>query len=87
MTVPGTVPGRCGAANARCLSPVPQGNDVLEDEDASPTQEDGKRPRVVVVPSLSVRCHRWAAERVADAVLSPAPLPAGCRQGEPWVTP
>ncbi|XP_075296735.1 E3 ubiquitin ligase RNF157 isoform X2 [Opisthocomus hoazin] len=62
-----------------------EGNDVLEDEDASPTQEDGKRPRAVVVPSLSVQCHQWAAERVADAVLSPAPLPASCRRGEPWM--
>lgn len=49
-TAPSVVLGCCGAANAHCLSPVPQGNDVLEDEDASPTQEDGKRPRVVVVP-------------------------------------
>lgn len=67
-------------ANTRCLSPVPQGNDVLEDEDASPTQEDGKRPWVVVVPSLSARCHR---ERGCCAVpSSPAAIresPGGLR--------
>lgn len=45
-------------ANTHCLLPVPQGNDVLEDEDASPTQEDGKRPWVVVIPLLSAHCHR-----------------------------
>lgn len=59
-----TVVGHDGVADAHCLS---QGNDVLEDEDASPTQEDGKRPRVTVVPSLSIGCHRWAAQRGADA--------------------
>uniref|UniRef100_A0A8C0HPZ7 E3 ubiquitin-protein ligase n=1 Tax=Buteo japonicus TaxID=224669 RepID=A0A8C0HPZ7_9AVES len=63
-----------------------EGNDVLEDEDASPTQEDGKRPGSLLSPCFQVRCHRWAAERVADAVLAPAPLPAGCHRGEPWVT-
>lgn len=85
-TDPGMVPGPCGAANTRCLSSVPQGNDVLEDEDASPTQEDGKRPGSLLSPCFQIRCHRWAAERVADAVLAPAPLPAGCHRGEPWVT-
>uniref|UniRef100_A0A8C3CTV6 E3 ubiquitin-protein ligase n=1 Tax=Cairina moschata TaxID=8855 RepID=A0A8C3CTV6_CAIMO len=40
----------------RCLS-VPQGNAVLEDEDVSPTQEDGKRPRSLLSPPLLVRCH------------------------------
>jgi len=43
----------CGVphgADSRCLS-VPQGNDVLEDEDVSPTQEDGKRPRLLFFPS------------------------------------
>lgn len=37
-------------ADSHCLS-VPQGNDVLEDEDVSPTQEDGKRPRSLFFPS------------------------------------
>ncbi|XP_071672814.1 E3 ubiquitin ligase RNF157 isoform X4 [Patagioenas fasciata] len=41
-----------GAANTGCLSPVPQGNDVLEDEDASPTQEDGPRTGAF----LGLRC-------------------------------
>lgn len=45
------------AAAQRCLS-VPQGNAVLEDEDVSPTQEDGKRPRSLLSPPLLVRCHR-----------------------------
>lgn len=68
-------------ANTHCLLPVPQGNDVLEDEDASPTQEDGKRPWVVVVPSLSAHCHReWGIP-----LCSPQ-LPH-CHQGEPWGTP
>ncbi|XP_064890787.1 E3 ubiquitin ligase RNF157 isoform X2 [Columba livia] len=40
------------AANTGCLSPVPQGNDVLEDEDASPTQEDGPRTGAF----LGLRC-------------------------------
>lgn len=80
-TAPSTVLGHCGAANADCLSPVPQGNDVLEDEDASPTQEDGKRPRGRRCPlsfcSLSLAGSRTSG-RCCAAPGSPACwLPSG----------
>uniref|UniRef100_A0A8B9F9C0 E3 ubiquitin-protein ligase n=1 Tax=Amazona collaria TaxID=241587 RepID=A0A8B9F9C0_9PSIT len=54
-------------AGASATASDEEGNDVLEDEDVSPTQEDGKRLRVTVVPSLSAGCHRWAVQRGADA--------------------
>lgn len=65
-TLPKSAVGTCRAQ--RCLS-VPQGNAVLEDEDASPTLDDGKRPgsllSCVPPPFGSV------SPGVADALLSP----------------
>lgn len=54
-----TCRGGCrGVAAAQRRLSVPQGNAVLEDEDASPTQDDGKRPGSLLSPLLLVWCHR-----------------------------